>query len=73
MTLYVPALAALDEAEGGHCEDGGLEGERPLPADAVDEGEGEHRAGELGERRPHQLNVVLRLQTAGRDRGLFLK
>ena len=64
---YRPAAVAAcapDEAERGEGEDGGLEGEGPLPADAVDEEEGEHRARELGERRPHQLHVVVSLQTA---------
>ena len=66
LTFDRPAAvaAAPDEAERGEGEDGGLEGERLLPADAVDEEEGEHRARELGERRPHQLHVVVRLQTA---------
>ena len=58
------AACAPDEAERGEGEDGRLEGERLLPADAVDEEEGEHRARELGERRPHQLHVVVSLQTA---------
>ena len=59
-----PAAAAPNEAERGEGEDGCLEGEGLLPADAVDEEEGEHRARELCERRPHQLHVVVRLQTA---------
>jgi hypothetical protein len=57
-------LAALDEAERGHGEDDGLQGEGLLPANAVYEDEGEKGAGKFGKRRPDQFDVVVRTEAA---------
>ena len=59
-----PAATALHEAERGEGEDGCLQGEGLLPAEAVDQQQRQHGARELGARRPHQLHVVVRFQPA---------
>ena len=53
------APGALHHGEGGGGEEEGHDGQGLLPADRVDEGEGEEGAGELGEGGLDQLHVVL--------------